>query len=208
MNRREFLQCAAILVSGAAVSNLGFALTDEQMTYLATAPDYTSKAVNLFSPAQRKIVSAMAEVIIPQTDTPGAIGAGVPKFIELMVADWMNDGERELFLSGLQAMEASVPRDHGKPFDELPQETQLSILEAMEAAATDSPWYQQGNIRRSFISDAPFICMVKELTIYGYFTSEVGASKVLRYNPMPMRFDSDVPLGPEESSWAPYMLFG
>lgn len=206
MNRRELLQCAAILASGATASKLGFALTDEQLVYLATAPDYASETVDFFNPAQRKIIAAMAEVIIPETETPGAIEAGVPHYIELMVADWLNDEERQLFMAGLAELEARIPAEFGKPLDQLDGEQQLAILEAMEAAALDSPWYAQGNIRRPFVSDAPFICMVKELTIWGFFTSEVGASQVLRSNMMPMRFDGDVPLSPDESAWAPYMF--
>ena len=206
MNRRELLQCAAVLVSGTAVSKLGFALSDEQMVYLAAAPDYASEKVNYFNAGQRKVVAAMAEVIIPRTDTPGAIDAGVPHFIELMVADWLNEPERALFNAGLNDMVTRIPQEFGKPFDQLDAQQQLAILEAMEAAAADSPWYAQGNIRRAFISDAPFICMVKELAIWGFFTSEAGASQVLRSNMMPMRFDGNVPLVPGESAWAPYMF--
>ncbi len=206
MNRRELLQCAALLVSGATASKLGFALTDEQLVYLATAPDYARAKSDFFSHQQRKIIAAMAEATIPATDTPGAIEAGVPHFIELMVADWLNDQERALFSAGLADMETRIPQDHGKSFDLLEAQQQLVILETMEAAAADSPWYSQGNIRRPFISDAPFICMVKELTIWGFFTSEVGASQVLRTNMMPMRFDGNLPLAPDESAWAPYMF--
>jgi gluconate 2-dehydrogenase gamma chain len=71
----------------------------------------------------------------------------------------------------------------------------------LEDAASDSPWYTFANVQREFISDAPFICQIKELTIWGFFTSEVGGKQVLRYNPMPMYFDGDIPLGTEESSW-------
>lgn len=206
MNRRELLQCAALLVSGTTASKLGFALTEDQLVYLATAPDYASAKSDFFSPQQRRIIAAMAQVIIPATDTPGAIEAGVPHFIELMVADWLNDQERELFSAGLAEMENRIPQEYGRSFDRLEAQQQLLILETMEAAAADSAWYIQGNIRRPFISDAPFICMVKELTVWGFFTSEVGASQVLRTNMMPMRFDGNVPLEPGQSTWAPYMF--
>lgn len=206
MNRREFLECAAILVGGITASRAGIALSEEQLTYLAAAPDYASKSLNYFTPAQRRIVAAMTEVIIPRTDTPGAIEAGVPRFIELMVADWFNDQERAVFAGGLQDMEARIPQKFGLPFDQLDAQQQLSILESLENAAAESPWYASGNLRRDFIGDAPFICMLKELTIWGFFTSEAGASEVLRYKAMPMRFDGHAPLSPSESSWASYMF--
>ena len=204
MNRREFLECAAVLVGGLSLSQVSFSLNDEQMAYLATAPDYTSRQAKLFSEQQRRLIAAMAEVIIPRTDTPGASDAGVPHFIELMVEDWFNDQERATFLEGMREMETQIPLKYGKHFAELSNEQQLSVMVAMEEAASDSVWYQQGNTRRPFISDAPFICQVKELTSWGFFTSEVGATQVLRSNMMPMRFDGDIPLSPNESSWAPF----
>lgn len=202
MNRREFLQCAAILISGVSASQLGFTLSEEQQIYLANAPDFNTTAVNYFTPEQREIVAAMAEVIIPRTETPGAIDTRVPAFIELMVANWLNDEERTIFNAGLQDIETRIPLEFGKPFNQLSAQQQLQIMEALEDAASDSPWYELGNVQREYISDAPFICQLKELTIWGFFTSEEGASQVLRYDPMPMYFDGNIPLAPEDSSWS------
>ena len=202
MNRREFLQCAAILVSGTSASQLGFTLSEEQQVYLASAPDYNKGKVNYLTPAQRKIIAAMAEVVIPRTDTPGAIDAGVPNFIELMASGWFNEQESAIFSAGIKAMEEQVPSVYGKPFDQLDAAQQLEIMEELEAQASDSSWYEYGNVQREFISDAPFICQVKELTIWGFFTSEVGSTQVLRYEPMPMAFDGNTPLSVQDSSWA------
>ncbi len=202
MNRREFLQCAGVMLSGISTSNLGFALSEEQKVYLATAANYTASDVDYFSEAQRQVVAAIAEVIIPRTETPGAIDAGVPRYIELMVSDWLNDEERKVFTSGLADLMSVTETVHGSPFDQLKTETQLQLLEALEDSASDSSWYDLGNTLRDFDSDAPFICQIKELTIWGFFTSEVGATQVLRYDPMPMNFDGDVPLGKDDSSWA------
>jgi gluconate 2-dehydrogenase gamma chain len=201
MKRREFMQCAVVLISGVSASQLGFTLTEEQQTYLATAADYNTGAVDYFSPSQRKIVAAMTEVIIPRTDTPGAIDARVPAFIELMVANWLNDEERVLFDAGLEDVEARIPAEYGKPFNELGGDKQLQIMEELEDAASGSSWYDFGNVQRDYVSDAPFICQLKELTIWGFFTSEAGGSQVLRYDPMPMYFDGNLPLKPEDSSW-------
>lgn len=201
MNRREFLQCAAILISGVSASQLGFSLSAEQQTFMANAPNFNTTEVDYLTPAQRKIVAAMTEIIIPRTDTPGAIDAGVPRYIELMAANWMNDQERAIFSAGLKDMETRIPAEYGSAFDQLDSAQQLEIMEALEDAASDSPWYEFGNVMREFISDAPFICQFKELTIWGFFTSEKGGSQVLRYNPMPMYFNGDIPLASDESSW-------
>jgi gluconate 2-dehydrogenase gamma chain len=201
MNRREFLQCAAILVSGATASQLGIALTEEQQVYLAAAPNFNTRNVNFLTEAQRRIVTAMAEVIIPRTDTPGAIDVGAPRFIELMASSWFNEEEREIFQAGLADIETRIPLEFGAPFDQLSAQQQLDIMEELEQAASDSEWYSFANVQRDFISDAPFICQVKELTIWGFFTSEVGGKQVLRYNPMPMQFHGNISLSPDESSW-------
>lgn len=201
MNRREFIQCIAILSSGVVTSQIGFTLTKEQRVFLATGPNYIDRKVDYLTPVQRKIIAAMAEKIIPGTETPGAIAAGVPRFIELMAADWFNEEEKAIFEAGIAEMESRIPTQYGKQFDELNAAQQLRILEKMESAASHSDWYKFGNVRRDFISDAPFICQVKELTIWGFFTSEVGCKQVLRYNPMPMKFDGDFPLAARDSSW-------
>lgn len=201
MNRREFMQCAALLVSGAAASSVGLALTEEQKHFVASN-NYIAGYSDYLNDAQRRVVAAISEVILPATDTPGAIDAGVPKFIELMVADWFNDQERNIFDRGLEALMTSTLAKFGKTFDQLAHADQLAILEKLEDDASDSPWYAFGNTQREFISDAPFICQMKELTIWGFFTSEVGSTQVLRYEPMPMEFDGDRELGPNDSSWS------
>ena len=201
MNRREFLQCAAILVSGSSAAQLGFSLTEEQEVYLATAPDFTATPVNYFTPPQREIIAAMVETIIPRTDTPGAIDAGVAIFVELMVAHWLNEEETAIFNAGLTDMEVRIPADFGQAFQALAPEQQLEVMEALEDEVSGSPWYDFGNVQRDFVSDAPFICQLKELTVWGFFTSREGGSQVLRYDPMPMYFDGDTPLRQDDSSW-------
>lgn len=202
MNRREFLQCATLLITGASASQLGFSLSVEQTAYLAQAPNYNTLQVDYFTTAQRRIVAAMTDVIIPRTDTPGALDAGVSRYIELMAANWFNTAEAAIFAAGLQDMETRIPAEFGAPFDQLSHAQQLQILEAMEEDAADSTWYEFGNVMREFISEAPFICQIKELTIWGFFTSEEGSSQVLRYDPMPMYFDGDIPLARDDSSWS------
>jgi hypothetical protein len=202
MNRRHFLECAALLISGVSASRMGWTLTGEQRVHLASAPDYIDQAVDYFAPEQRGVVAAIAETIIPRTETPGAIDAGVPRFIELMLANWCNDEERDVFQQGLAQLQLRTRSEYGKRFDELDPDARLETLESLEADASESEWYDLGNIRRDFISNAPFICQIKELTVWGFFTSEEGGSQVLRYDPMPMYFDGDIPLKPDDSSWS------
>ena len=203
MNRREFLQCAGVMISGMSVTQLGMALSPEQEIYLANAPDYTASNVDYFSPEQRRVVAAIAETIIPRTDTPGAIDAGVPRYIELMVSDWLTDAERSVFDTGLAELMQDAQSQHGQAFDALEAKQQLKMLEALEDESGDHTWYDLGGAAmRDFVPDAPFICQIKEFTIWGFFTSELGSTQVLRNDPMPMEFVPDLPLDKDDSSWA------
>ena len=203
MNRREFLECAAILVAGTSLSQVAFSLSQEQRVYLATAPSYIARDPAFLSAQQKKTLVMLTETIMPRTDTPGAIDAGVPRFVELMVFEWLTDDERAIFLAGLNDLMSSVQAEYGVAYEQLKAPQRVAVLEALEAAASDSSWYDMGSAAmRDFISDAPFICQLKELTIWGFFTSEVGSRQVLRYEAMPMEFDGHRKLDDDDSSWA------
>ncbi|MEM1112205.1 MAG: gluconate 2-dehydrogenase subunit 3 family protein [Pseudomonadota bacterium] len=197
MNRRDFLQAAAILVAGNSVLPPGIALSQEQSAFLAAQPSYIDQhELTFFSKGQRNAITTASEVIIPRTDTPGAIDAGTPRFIELLVSDWFTDEERAPFMAGL----ADLLERAGGDFAALAPAGQLALFEALEEEASDSSWYSLGNIFRVWDFEAPFICQLKELTVLGFFLSKVGATQVLRDNPMG-RFDGDVPLGPDDASY-------
>ena len=62
-------------------------------------------SVAVFTPAQRALMTALSERVLPTTDTPGAIAAGVPAFIEKLLADWAAPADRVPILAGLDAIE-------------------------------------------------------------------------------------------------------
>ncbi len=201
MNRRDFLQCAALLAAGATALPSTWAMNHEQRAFLAAQPNYVDRApLTFFDAAQRAAVSAVAQQIIPATDTPGAIDAGAPRFIELMVADWFNDQERALFMEGLAQLQQ---RAQGS-FADVSGDQQLTLLEQLEAEAGDAAWYKLGNVTRTWDDTAPFICQIKELTVLGFMLSEVGSKAFLRENPMGS-FDGDLPLGADDSAYAAEM---
>lgn len=197
MNRREFLQAAAMLAAGATAAPRGWTMTPAQENFLAAQPDYIDRhRVNFFSPLQRATISAMAEQVIPATDTPGALDAGVPRFIELMVADWFDLEERRTFMEGLNSFIDAA----GGDFAGLPKAQQLTLLEQAEEDASESGWYAIGGTMRIWDGTAPFICQLKELTVLGFFLSDVGANQALRENPMGS-FSGDTPLGSDDTAY-------
>lgn len=197
MNRREFLQCAALLTAGAGRVPDTWALTSEQQSYLSARGSYLDRIEpTLFTADQRAMVAAMSERTIPRTDTPGAIDAGVPRFIEAMVAEWFNNEERTTFMQGLAALDQLANGYLGLATDE-----QLALLEQLEDQASDAAWFRMGNTMRIWDSTAPFICQFKELTILGFMLSETGARQFLQPNPMGA-FNGSVKLQPGQRAYS------
>lgn len=203
MKRRELLQCAALLAAGTTATPKLWALTTQQSAYLSAQSAYIDQhAATYFTPVQRAAVSAMVQQIIPTTDTPGAIEAGVPKFIELMLADWFNDAERSVFIDGMADLQARA----GGSFSDLSVADQLDLLETLEAESAGHPWYAVGETLRIWDDSAPFICQFKELTVLGFLLSDVGSNQFLRPNAMGS-FDGDTVLASTDSAYSsPIMM--
>lgn len=197
MNRRELLQCAALLTAGSGIVPNTWSLSSEQRTFLASRGSYLDRVeLTFFTSSQRAMVAAMSELTIPRTDTPGAIDAGAPQFIEAMVAGWFNDQEREHFMQGLASLDARANGYLG-----LDPKQQLQLLEELEDEASDAAWYRMGNTMRIWDSEAPFICQFKELTILGFMLSETASRQFLQPNPMGS-FDGSVNMKSDQRVYA------
>jgi len=198
MNRREFFQVAALLAAGATTLPADWVLSAEQKRLFRDRQDFVQRSnPDFFTPAQRDILAALVDIIIPRTDTPGALDAGVPKFIELIVGGWFNEGERAGFMTGLESFMTGA----GRGFTTMTNSRQLQLLEALESASGDAPWYKPMNVTPLGDIATPFICQIKELTALGFFLSPVGSRQVLRTNPMGV-FRGDIPLKDTDSAYA------
>ena len=133
----------------------------------------------VFTPPQRALMTALSERVMPTTDTPGAIAAGVPEFIEKLLADWAAPEERRPILAGLDAIEARSRADY------------------KVAAATASPEQQDALLTLAMEDKLPggkeFFEKFRQLVITGYFTSEIGITKERKYLPVPGRYDGAYP---------------
>jgi len=130
---------------------------------------------------QLALVGAIADTVLPRTDTPGATDVGVPAFVDVIVAEYYADDERAAFLAGLDAVDAHVRAAQGAPFAELPERVRAVAVESLERAGD----------RRA--EPARTWWRLKGLIVHGYFTSERAQQEVLRVNPMPGRFDGAAP---------------
>lgn len=171
LTRREALRRASLL--------LGVAFTPSILAAVAgAAPAGAAKQV--FGDPERALVAAVAERLLPRTDTPGALDAGVPAFIERMVNAYFTDRERRIFLDGVPELEALSQSRAGASFVRLRPEQQDTVLGALAEAAVGR--------------GTTFYSLVREATIVGYFTSELVGKTVLHYDPVPGRFDACIPI--------------
>jgi glucoside 3-dehydrogenase (cytochrome c) hitch-hiker subunit len=129
-----------------------------------------------------ELVAALADAIIPRTDTPSATDVGVPAFIDVIVAEFYSDDERAIFLSGLDLIGARLRRGDATSFAGLSPESQKSLLDAL-----DQPVDQQAPDARAWQK-------LKGLVVHGYFTSERVQKDVLKTVIMPGRFDGNAPM--------------
>ena len=149
----------------------------------------------LFTTEQAMMVEDLSERIIPATDTPGAKVAGVPKFIQDMVSTIYETENQETFLAGLNDLEQSSQEKFDKSFTSLTEDQQYELLNPLNEAVAKEATDDQKNARdRSNDKSPSFFRMAKELTVSGYYTSEIGATQELQYLDIPGNYDGCVPL--------------
>jgi hypothetical protein len=182
IDRREALKKTAWIM-GAAVSASTVAAF---LQSCKSAPDLNYKPV-FFKEDQAKIVSELAEIIIPKTDTPGAKDVCVPNFIDRMLKDCYKEEDQKSFLEGLAKFDADAKAAYGDSFIYLKDDQKLEyVKKANEAAVAE--------VKKDPTAKRPFILMAKELTMLGFFTSEPGATQVLQYLPVPGSYKGCIPL--------------
>ncbi|MDP3775295.1 MAG: gluconate 2-dehydrogenase subunit 3 family protein [Gemmatimonadales bacterium] len=182
MDRRDVLR----LLGGAFGASALDALAPDRLAALGREAHAwaAARATGALDPHQRETVAAIAELIMPATDTPGARAAGVPEFIEVIVGDWYHDDERAAFMRGLADVDSRSEAAFGRTFVALVEAEQAAILTGMDAEARAMP------------RGAPqhFFARIKGLTLYGYYTSEIGVTQELGEVFMPGRYDGAAPV--------------
>lgn len=194
MNRREVLQRAALTLGYAVSAPFAAAVLNgcKAKPELAFTPKFLDEK-------QARLVSALAEAILPRTDTPGAIDAGVPGFIDDMVGTVYSPEQQKEFTDGLAAFEAEAG-----DFVDASSEEQLAFItkkntEALSGGggSQSEGWWAAGSGKSK-----PFFLQFKELTVLGFFTSEPGATQVLQYKQVYGPFKGCVPLKEVGKAWA------
>ncbi|WP_246172253.1 gluconate 2-dehydrogenase subunit 3 family protein [Sphingobacterium hotanense] len=188
MNRREALKRVAFIMGGTVIgANL----------FLEGCTRPASKDVaTLFEAETTDYLGELAEAILPKTSTPGAKEAGVGEFIPVMIRDCYDEKDQKSFLDGLNGVEARAKKDFKKGFLELTPEEKLQFVNTYDKEANE---YQKNKKEE----DANhFFTMLKQLTLTGFFTSEVGMKKALRYLKIPGKYDGNYPYKKGDKAWA------
>jgi hypothetical protein len=178
--RRELLRRAAWMLGGAISAPAALAIL--QGCSARESSDTLGWVPKFLQPQQGKVIAEIAEIIIPKTATSGAADAGVPAFIDLVLADVYPKEAQDRFNAGYADFEAAA-KNHGKPFleQELAQRVAFVQHSLDSALATEH-------------EQKPFILMARELTLLGFFTSRAGILENMEYVAVPTAYHGCVPL--------------
>ncbi len=179
MNRRELL---------GLVGALGFSgVRAEEVLAWATTAQARSASPETLSERQLETLDAMSELILPETDTPGARAAGVARFADHMATAWLPAEATETLRRGLDALDAASRERAGVAFAGAGEAVQVDLLRESERRAQERRQGFSASPQR--IGRAQFFDLVKWLTLFGYYTSEVGMREELGYRTVPGRWD-------------------
>lgn len=191
MDRREAIKQLAVLTGGA----LSFSTVAGIMGGCTTSNsgDFSPQTL---SEDQNQLVIDLSERIIPATETPGAKGAKVNEFIDHMLTDWNYEEERDYFLEGLDHVDEVSNKQYDQNFVDLDRTSQISVIETLQQEARDNPNPKPDADLK------PFFDMMKEYTVVGYYTSEIGATEELQLDIVPGYYDGCVPYSKIGTAWA------
>lgn len=183
MDRREALKRTAWIMGGAvsAPAIIGILKGCKAKPALDWKPTFLSEEQGL-------LVSQVSEIIIPKTDTPGAKDVGVPGFIDEMLREVYTKEDQDKFINALKEFSDEAKKQFGDAFVELDPAKQVEFVTAQHDAAVKAQKETKPAPPR------PFVLMMKELTMLGFFTSKPGASEVLQYDPVPGAYKGCLPL--------------
>ena len=185
MNRREALKSVAFLM-GSAISATTMGVLFENFVLPEKDKNFVA-----FSATDEQILSEFAETIIPTTaSSAGAKAAGIGAFIPIIIRDCYPANLQELFANGLKEMQYKCSKEFNKDFLSISNDERNQLMSSLrdDAIATNK---------------APsFFLIARDLTILGYYTSEIGCTQAREYLPVPGRYDGEAPYTKGQKAWA------
>jgi hypothetical protein len=134
--------------------------------------------------SEQAFLATLCDLLIPDTDTPGARAADVPSFVVLALRHGLDHARGDEAVR----LQAELDAEAGGGFLQRPPAVQEKLLAALDAAS----------FRGGAVVGSSAWPKIKSLILMGYYTSEAGGAQELRYEPVPGRFDPDIPCRPDE----------
>jgi len=177
MNRREAVKTTGVLLTGMLITSTGLTACKGETRNIGTG---------VLNADDQALVEAIADTLLPDTaNSPGAKAAHVGPVINLLLTDCREPAEQKRVVDGLKQFRNTVG-DHFASMSQANRENWLRRIDA-EAKASSGDHY---------------LTLLRELSLQAYFSSEIGATKALRYIMTPGKWVGCVPLQPGQPAWA------
>ncbi len=186
LNRREALARLSLLLGGALIGG---------NAYLRGAPLEGKTTSPEFSADELALMDEIGETIIPATDTPGAKSVGIGAFMAMMVRDCYTDENHAIFKAGLGKIDSAARAKFGKSFLSASSAERTELLNGLDQEQ------RRHHAHKTEKEPEHYFRMLKQLTVIGYFTSETGATKTLRYAEVPGGYDGNAPYKKGDRAW-------
>ncbi|MDP4282879.1 MAG: gluconate 2-dehydrogenase subunit 3 family protein [Bacteroidota bacterium] len=216
MNRREAVQYITLLVGGTVIGS----------SYFLSGCKSKTGVSMVFTDADISLLDEIADTILPATSTPGAKAAKVGQFMTIMVNDCYEAPDQKIFHEGMNKLDETCKSKNGKSFMESSPQQRHDLLVELDKEAIDhqkkiSEYYdslsdakkQEMVLQKNFTGENPmavknrenpdyYFIMMKQLTLLGYFTSEIGCTQARRYVETPGKFEGSIPYKKGDKAFA------
>ncbi|MDP4262757.1 MAG: gluconate 2-dehydrogenase subunit 3 family protein [Bacteroidota bacterium] len=186
MNRRELIKHIALLTGSAVVGSEFF---------LSGCKSNDKEPVGFFTERDISFFDEVAETILPKTNTPGAKDAEVGKFMAFYSADCYDELQLKTLKEGIKNLNDASDKKYGSDFMHVAAPQKQELLTEIDAEAKKYNGKNNGQPPHYFT-------LMKQLVLFGFFTSKPGVTQVLRYVPVPGKYEGCVDYKEGETSWA------
>ena len=193
-NRRLFMK-KMVALFGATTAAAVMSGCSKPVTKQLAAEGSTTEKGNLLSEHEMTVLYSLCETILPKTDTPSAVEVGCHEFVPHQLQHCHSKQQQDDCIQIINTVDIHANTQFGKSFALLQPQQQQQILVTLESdnVSTD---VEKGQFR-----------FLKALLVFGYFTSEVGVTKVLNYQPVPGGFIGSIPANSDTKSWSPQAYY-
>lgn len=204
MDRRELLKMIAVLTGGALVGG---------DVFLSGCRTSVKEGIGILNASNIATLDEVGDTIIPVTDTPGAKATKIGEFMNVYVTDCYRPEVQKAFTEGLISLDKTCKKQFDKTFVDSTPEQRTAVLTSLEAEAKE--YNNRKNEKEKTARDAAkaamkefygepphYYTLMKQLTLLGYFSSEIGMKQALRFLPVPGRYDGAYPYKKGDKAWA------